>query len=305
MDSVAERMVVLAGNGCPELSLRTAKRLQVPLGQVRIDHFADGEVSVWIAEDVKGKDVVVVQSMGPPVNEHFMELLLLCDAARQSGAESITAVIPYFGYGRQDHQSRPGEPISAAVIVRCIEASGITRVISLDVHSENLKRHFTKPFIHLSAVDVLAKKLAAQDPADPFIIAPDVGAAVRALQFASILHCPVIIGRKRRDLADKDSITSLVLDGDIVGKTAIVVDDMISTGGTVQWAVTLLGNQGIHHIWVCATHFLGLSQAVKVLGNSPITASLVTDSLPIKERPTSMTIVSVDALIARAVTEVA
>lgn len=304
MAAVDVDVVLVAGTGNLPLARRIAAQLGKPLGQTFIERFADGELSILIREPLTDRHVFVITSLGPPAHEHLLECCLLIDAARKSGAKEVTAVISYFAYARQDKQSQLGEPISAGVVARCLEASGISRLITLDVHSENLKRHFTKPVIELSAVDVLAHAVRQEHLSDPVIVAPDIGACARARQFAAILKRPVVMGKKRRDIVVKDTIRSLVLEDTIEGNSAIIVDDMISTGGTIERVAMLLASQGIEHIFVCATHFLGLEKAKEILGNPPITGSIVTDSLPMREPVQHTRVVSVDAILAKAIASV-
>src|SRR3989304_7610509 len=189
---------IFAGTSNPALARNVSQKSKIPLGKIELGVFADGEIDVWVAEDVNNSDVFIIQSNSPPINNHIIELALIADALHRSGAYRITAVIPYFGYSRKEKQTRPGEPISAKVVADLIVSSGINKVICLDLHADAIVGFFNVPVIYLSALEVLAKRIKQEKYKNAVVVAPDVGGVRRARNFASFLGCPLGVIEKNR-----------------------------------------------------------------------------------------------------------
>ncbi|EKD64800.1 MAG: hypothetical protein ACD_50C00301G0002 [uncultured bacterium] len=288
---------IFAGTSNPDLARKVSQKSKIPLGKIDIGTFADGEIDVWIQDDVNNSEVFIIQSNSPPINNHIVELALIADALRRSGAHHITAVIPYFGYSRKEKQSRPGEPISAKVVADLIVTSGINKVICLDLHADAIVGFFNVPVIYLSALDVLAKRIKQEKYKNAVVVAPDVGGVRRARNFAAHLGCPLAVIEKHRTTAVRDNIEVLSISGEIVGDTAIIVDDVISTGGTIIESANALKARGAKKVIACATHGVFASNGLQKLTASKVDKIFVTDSVPISEKSPKLEIVSVDALI--------
>lgn len=290
---------IFAGSSNQDLAKVVSKKSRIPLGNVELGVFADGERDVWIKDDVNNSNVFVLQSNSRPVNDNIIELSLIADALRRSGAHKITAVIPYFGYSRKEKQNRPGEPISAKVIADLIIASGINKVVCLDLHADAVVGFFDVPVIYLSALEVLAKRLKKEKLTNPVVVAPDVGGVKRARNFATILDAPLAVIEKHRYTNLRDQMEVLSISGEMGEDTAIIVDDIISTGGTIIESANALKDRKVKKIIVCATHGVFASDAITKLEKSPVDKIFVTNSIR-HNRLTSkkIEIVSVAGLIA-------
>jgi len=224
---------IFAGSSNPNLAQKISQMSRIPLGRIDVGKFSDGEIDVWVEDDVNNSNVFIIQSNSNPVNDNIIELSLIADAVRRSGAHKITAVIPYFGYSRKEKQSRRGEPISAKVIADIIIACGINKVICLDLHSDAIVGFFDVPVIYLSALEIMASKLKDEKLTSAIVVAPDVGGVKRARNFASILNTPLAVIEKHRHTNKRDQMEVLSMSGEVTGDTAIIIDDVISTGGTI------------------------------------------------------------------------
>lgn len=289
---------IFAGRSNPELAKSVSQKSQIPLGQIEIGQFKDGEIDVWIKDEVNNLNVFVIQSNYPSVNENIIELALIADALKRSGAHWITAVIPYFGYSRKEKQSRAGEPISAKVVADLIIASGVNKVICLDLHADAIVGFFNVPVIYLSALELLARKLKSEKLKNPVVVAPDVGGVKRARNFASYLNAPLAVIEKRRQIKERDKMEVLSMTGEVAGETAIIIDDVISTGGTIIESANALKKHGANKVFVCAAHGVFAADAIKRIENSPIDKVLVTDSIAQSVKSPRIEVVSVAELIA-------
>jgi ribose-phosphate pyrophosphokinase len=269
---------VFSGTANVALAAAVAARLGVRLGDRLLEHFPDGEMQVQVRENVRGDDVYVVQPTGPPVGEHLLELLLLADACRRAGAERTTAVIPYFGYARQDRRTHAGEPLSARLIAELIEAGGFTRVVAIDLHTPSMEGCFAVPLEHLSAVDILAETIRPAVGEEAVIVSPDLGAVKLAERYAALLRLPVATVHKTRMSGTEVSVRGLV--GDVRGRLPIVIDDMISTGGTVAAAIGAVLDAGAAaNVTVVVSHALLVGPAAERLARLPIRRLVATDSV--------------------------
>lgn len=270
---------IFTGSSNYQLAKAISQKAQIPLGKIDIGRFADGEIDVWIKEQVNNSNVFIIQSNSPPVNDHIIELALIADALKRSGAHKITAVIPYFGYSRKEKQARVGEPISAKVVADLITASGITKVVCLDLHADAIVGFFNVPVIYLSALEVLAKRLKIEKLVSPVVVSPDVGGVKRARNFATILQTPLAVIEKHRQTHLRDQLEVLSVSGEVKGETAIILDDIISTGGTIIESANVLKRASARKIIVCATHAVFANDALANLEKSSIDKIFVTDSI--------------------------
>lgn len=294
---------IFAGSSNPRLAQNISKLSKIPLGKIDLGKFSDSEIDVWVEDDVNNSNVFILQSNSNPVNDNIIELLLIADALRRSGAHKITAVIPYFGYSRKEKQSRRGEPISAKVIADLIIASGINKVVCLDLHADAIVGFFDVPVIYLTALGILAKKLQEEKLVNPIVVAPDVGGVKRARNFASILNAPLAVIEKHRQTDVRDKMEVLSMSGEVSGDTAIIVDDVISTGGTIIESAQALKKKGVKKIIVCATHAVFAGNAIKNLEASPVDKLIVTDSIASSVKSAKVEVVSVAGLIAKCLSE--
>ncbi len=283
------------------LAEEIASYLGLKLADTLMTTFSDGEVRVQINESVRGYDVYIISSLSHPVNHHIMELLLTIDAVRRSSAKSITAVIPYYAYGRQDRQDKPRTPISAKVVADIIQKVGADRVIVVDLHSPQIQGFFHIPVEHLTAIPVLydyiKKNLILNDPV---VVSPDAGGVKRARDLANKLGCGIAVILKRRPEPNKAEVMDVV--GDLEGKEAIIVDDIIDTAGTLTAAANILINRGAKRVIACATHGIFSGPAIERLTNSEIERVIVTDTLPVYEKQfNKLEIVSIAPLIGEAI----
>lgn len=290
---------IFSGSSCPQLAKSISLKSKIPLGKIEIGKFTDGEIDIHVQEDVNNSNVFVVQSNSAPVNDNIIELSLIADALKRSGAQKITAVIPYFGYSRKEKQSRPGEPISAKVIADLIVASGISKVICLDLHADSIVGFFNVPVIYLSALEVLADRIKKEKTPNPIIVSPDVGGVKRARNFANLLNYPLVVIEKRRDVDRRDKIEVLSMSGEIKGDTAIIIDDVISTGSTIIESANALKAKGVKKIIVCATHGVLAGNAIDNLEKSSVDKVFVTDSIERKINSSKVEVVSVAELLAK------
>lgn len=289
---------IFAGSSNPNLAKEISRRSKIPLGQIDIGRFSDTEIDVWVKDEVNNSDVFIVQSNSAPVNDNIIELALIADALKRSGAHRITAVIPYFGYCRKEKQSRSGEPISAKVVADLIISSGISKVVCIDLHADAIVGFFNVPVIYLSALDVLAARIKKEKLTNPIVVSPDVGGVKRARNFAAILDMPLVVIEKRREAAARDTIEILSMSGEIAGDTAIIIDDIISTGSTIIESAKALKKKGVKKVIVCVTHAVFAGNAIENLEKSEIDKVFVTDTIAKDIKSSKIEQVTVAGLIA-------
>jgi ribose-phosphate pyrophosphokinase len=296
---------LFSGGGNPSLAREIASLLDVPLAEMTIFRFADGEVGVRIEESVRGQDAFIIQPTSPPVNENLMELLVIVDALRRASADRITAVIPYFGYARQDRKTRPREPISAKLVANLLVAAGCHRILTVDLHAGQIWGFFDIPLDHLPARPILADYIARKDLPNPVVVSPDVGGVPRAREFARRLGAPLAIIDKRRDRPNQ--VTDVVhVIGKVHRRTAILVDDIVDTAGTLTVGARALVRRGVNAVYACATHALLSGPAAERLDRSSIQELVVTNTIPVpsERRPPNLTVLSVAPLLAEAIRRV-
>lgn len=274
--------VIFSGNSNVALAASIASQLNTHLAGVEIIRFADSECRVRIEEEIEGKDVFIIQSFSNPVDEHLMEFLLMVDAAKRCEARKIIAVVPYHGYARQDRLHRPGECLSSQVVSKLIEAVGVDKLITVELHNETILGFFKIPVVHISGLS-LFQPLVEKIKEDVVVITPDAGALKRSQRFAEGLDLPLALIEKKRDLNVAHKIVSMRVVGDVKGKVALVVDDVIVTGGTLVNAAYLLKEKGASQVIAVATHADFVGGADKILQESPLDGVWVTDTIPIPD----------------------
>ncbi|AXT29887.1 ribose-phosphate pyrophosphokinase [Pseudoalteromonas tunicata] len=274
-------MKLFAGNATPELALKVAKRLYIELGNADVGRFSDGEISVQINENVRGSDVFIIQSTCAPTNDNLMELIVMVDALRRASAGRITAVIPYFGYSRQDRRVRSARvPITAKVVADFLSSVGVDRVLTVDLHAEQIQGFFDVPVDNVFGSPVLLEDMKARNFEDVVVVSPDIGGVVRARAIAKLLNdTDLAIIDKRRPRANVSQVMHII--GDVEGRDCIIVDDMIDTGGTLCKAAEALKEHGAKRVFAYATHPILSGNAAENIRNSVIDQVIVTDSVPL------------------------
>jgi ribose-phosphate pyrophosphokinase len=276
------RVSIFTGNANPELAQEIAHVLNTPLGQARVSRFSDGETFCEIRENVRGVDTYVIQPTSSPVNDNLMELLIMCDALRRASAAGITAVIPYYGYARQDRKVAPRTPITSKLVADLLVAAGVTRVLCVDLHAGQIQGFFNIPFDHLYALPVfLEDYLQKRFTADSVFVSPDAGGVERARAYSKRLGATLAIIDKRRDRPNVSEVMHLI--GDVRGRDCIIVDDMIDTAGTLCNAARAAMDYGARRVVACATHGVLSGPAVQRIEQSPLEEVVVTNSFPLSE----------------------
>jgi len=273
---------IFTGNSNPKLANEIAEHLGLKLCDSEVGTFSDGEISVKIGESVRGASVFVIQSTCAPVNNNLMELLIMIDAFKRASAAEINAVIPYYGYARQDRKAKPRDPISAKLVADLITAAGAHRVVTMDLHAPQIQGYFNIPVDHLLGGPILAKYFLEKDLGDDVVVvSPDHGSVTRARYFAEKLNAPLAIIDKRRPKANVAEIMNII--GDVRGKKVILVDDLIDTAGTLVQGAEALLDSGATEVYACATHGVLSGPAIERLKGSPIKELVITDTIPLPE----------------------
>jgi ribose-phosphate pyrophosphokinase len=272
---------VFAGNSNPELAKRICEYLKKPLAKAEVGRFSDGEIVVEIAENVRGQDAFIIQSTCPPTNDHLMELLIMCDALKRASAHSINAVIPYYGYARQDRKVAPRTPITAKLVADLLEVAGATRVLSMDLHVGQIQGFFNIPSDHLYASPIFLEDIRARfpNPEDLVLVSPDAGGVERARAYSKRLGTSLAIIDKRRPRANASEVMNLI--GDVKGKDAVLVDDMVDTAGTLTQAAIALKEKGARKVVAYAVHPILSGPAIERISNAPLEELVVTDTVPL------------------------
>jgi ribose-phosphate pyrophosphokinase len=292
---------LFSGNAHRALAEEIAACLGIPLGQAEVTRFSDSEVFVQLEENVRGADVFIVQPTCPPVNDSLMELLVMLDAVKRASAERVTAVLPYYGYARQDRKVQPRVPISAKLVADLITAAGAERVLALDLHAGQIQGFFNIPVDHLFAAPVVIDYLLKRELTEPVVVSPDAGGVERARAIAKRLHAGLAIIDKRRDGSNVAVFMHLI--GDVKGKDAIIIDDMIDTAGTLIQAADALKREGARRILACGVHPVLSGPAMARIEGAPLEEVVVTNSIPLgkdKQVP-KITVLSVAPLLAEAI----
>jgi ribose-phosphate pyrophosphokinase len=279
-----KRLMIVSGQGYPALAEKIAERLDLDLNRVELIEFPNGELYARYLESVRGADMFIVQSLCNPVNKNLMQLLIMIDAAKRASAKRIVAVIPWYAYSRQDRKTKPREPITARLVANMIQAAGADRVMTMDLHSGQIEGYFTFPVDHLTAMHTFVDYFVEggfRGAEDAVVVAPDTGEVKVAKQLAGHLRLPWAIVNKMRDRPDQSEVTHVI--GEVEGKRAIMIDDVIATGGTVINAAERLVAEGATEVYAAATHGEFSGKAYRRLEDSVIREVVVTDTLPLKE----------------------
>ena len=271
---------VFSGSAHPSLTKEIADFLGIPVGQARLRRFPDSEVSFQIDENIRGADVFIIQPTSTPVDQHLMEMLVMIDAFRRSSAARITAVVPYYGYARQDRKDKPRVPISAKLVANLLSAAGTNRVLTMDLHKAQIQGFFDIPVDHLFAAPVIIDYLARLNSPKLTIVSPDAGGAERARAYAKRLDAELAIVDKRRSEDGTAEVMNVI--GDVEGRTCILQDDIIDTAGTIQKAATGLKNAGALKVFACAVHGVLSGSAIERIENAPIDQLVVTNTIPLR-----------------------
>lgn len=299
-----KRLMVCCGTAHPELGDEVATGIGVTLGEVEISRFSNGEVYVRLLENVRGDDAFLIQTCAEPINDHIIELLLIIDALKRASAKRITAVMPYYGYSRQDKKTLAREPISARLIADIITAAGADRVLSVDLHAGQIQGFFDFPVDHITALPLLASHIAQKNLKDVVVVSPDAGRVKVAKKLADRLHSPMAIMHKRRP--DKNVAEMLHVIGDVRGKNCVIIDDMVDTAGTMVEAASALKREGAVEIFAYATHPILSGSAVERIRLSEIEELVVTNTLPVprEKKIDKITVLSIAPLLADTITAV-
>lgn len=299
MRAYSDKIQLIAGNAHRELAESISEAMGVPLCDAHVGRFPDGEIDIKINDDLRGADCFVLQPTCPPVNENWIELLLLLDTLRRASAGRITAVMPYYGYARKDRKDEGRVPISAKVVANTLVGAGAGRVLTLDMHAAQIQGFYDIPVDHLYAKPVLLRAIQGLGISDPVIVTPDVGGIKMARSFAKALAADLAIVDKRRISGSEILVENVI--GEVEGRNVIIVDDMISTGGSISEAARLVRKAGARQIVLCVTHAVFCGPAVERLENCPADKILCTDTIPRRgPSPRQLEVVSVAPLIGRA-----
>ena len=295
---------VFAGNAHRELAEEISSIMGKPLGKSTVTKFSDGEISVSLWETVRGIDVYIIQPTCDPVNDNLLELLIMIDAMKRASAGRINAVIPYYGYARQDRKAKARDPITAKLVANIIMAAGADRVLTMDLHANQIQGYFDIPVDHLVGMPIIAKYFKEKNLEDLCVVSPDHGSVTRARNLAEFLNCPIAIVDKRRPEPNKSEIMNII--GDIDGKNCIILDDMIDTAGTITNAANAIHDLGAKNVFAAATHPVLSGPAIERLEQSAIGEVVLLNTLPVPEehRIEKMTFLSVAPLFAEAMTRV-
>lgn len=296
---------VFAGNSNPALAREICDRLGIRLGEATVSSFSDGEIRVRIDENVRGADVFLIQSFCAPINTTIMELLIMADALKRSSASRITAVIPYFGYARQDRKDQPRVPITAKLMADLITTAGANRVLTMDLHAGQIQGFFNIPVDHLYATPVLLDYIHGMAGADPVVVSPDAGGVERARAFAKRLQASLAIIDKRREGPNQAQVMNII--GDVEGRNALLLDDMIDTAGTIVQGAQACADKGARSVWAACTHPVLSGPALERLQQSCLREVVVTNTIPLNGKETQcpkLRVLSVAPLLGEAISRI-
>ncbi len=290
---------VFSGTANPEFSKAVAKYLSIPLSEATINRFSDGEINVQISESVRGRDVFIIQSTCAPANANLMELLIMTDALRRSSANSITAIVPYFGYARQDRKAAPRVPITAKLVANLFETAGIDRVVTVDLHAGQIQGFFDIPVDNLYGSIVFKDYMQRKNLSNPVIASPDIGGVARARNFAKQMGLEIVIVDKRREKANESEVMNII--GNVEGKDVILIDDMIDTAGTIVKAASALKKKGASSVMAFCTHPVLSGPAYDRIAKGELDELVVTDTIPLSQECSKITVLSVAHLFSEVI----
>lgn len=298
MDS--SKLRIFSGSSNPKLAQKMADQLGLPLGKIKLSRFKSGEVYVHYEETIRNCDVFIVQSLSHPINDYFVELLIMIDAAKRASARTINIVLPYYGYARQERKAAPREPISAKMVADVLTTVGASRIVTIDLHAAAIQGFFNIPVDHLTALDLISDYLRTKNIRNPVVVSPDAGRASTAEKLASQLDCSFAIMIKKRPAHNESVITHVI--GDVAGCTPIIIEDLIDTGTTIVNVVEGLKERGAEDGFVCATHPLFSVNALQKLDHPNIREVVVTDSILLPDdRSSRFQVISVAPMLSEAI----
>ncbi|MFZ5449593.1 MAG: ribose-phosphate pyrophosphokinase [Thermodesulfobacteriota bacterium] len=296
---------IFTGNSVPELAHKICQHLSLPLGQAMVSTFSDGEIRVEIGDNVRGRDVFLIQSTCPPTNHNLMELLIMIDAVKRASARRITAVIPYFGYARQDRKVAPRVPITAKLVADLLSTAGAQRILTMDLHVGQIQGFFDIPVDNLYASPIMIPFIRENFQNDLAIVSPDAGGVARARAYAKRLEATLGLIDKRRDAPGKAKAMHLI--GEVMGKEVVILDDIIDTGGTLSEASKVIMSNGAYNVNACCTHAVLSGPAVDRIAKSPLYRLVVTDTIPLSEaakKSSKIVQLSVAPILAQAIVRI-
>jgi len=286
---------IFSGSANPEFAAKVGKYLGVPVSNAKCNSFSDGEMSVQITESVRGQDVFIIQPTCAPTNDNLMELLIMVDALKRSSAKSISAVIPYYGYARQDRKAAPRVPITAKLVADLLEAAGITRVVTIDLHAAQIQGFFNIPADNLFGSILFVDYLKNKNLPNPIIASPDIGGVARARSYADKLGYDLVIVDKKREKANESEVMNII--GDVEGKDVILVDDMVDTAGTLVKAAEVLKKKGATSVMACCTHGVLSGPAYDRIANGVLDELIVSDTIPTRKDAKKITVLTASVII--------
>lgn len=297
----SKKLRIFTGNAHPALAEEIAAYLGLKVGNAFVGVFNNGEIQIMIDESVRGKDVFVIQPTSNPVNDNLMELLIMVDALKRASARHITAVIPYYGYARQDRKTRGREPITAKLIADLLSTAGVTRVVTMDLHAGQIQGFFDVPVDHLFGVPILAEYISSKKIQDIVVVSPDLGGVTRARQLADRLEAPIAIIEKRRPQPGVAEVMNLI--GNVEGKTAVIVDDIVDTAGSLTEGAKALERMGAKQVLACCTHAVLTDPALERIEKSNLTELIITNTIPVPPEKCSpkIKVLSVASLFGEAI----
>jgi len=296
-------MRIFSGNSNPELARKIADFLELPLGDIEISRFYEGEVFVKIKENIRGGDVFIVQSISSPPNENLMELLIIIDAMRRASAARITAVMPFYGYARQDRKDQPRVPITAKLVANLLVAAGANRLLTMDLHAQQIQGFFDIPVDHLYAAPVIAGYIREKNLNNPMVVAPDIGGVKMVHGYSEMLGCELaVVAKQRKGAKDVETITVV---GDVKGHDVVMIDDLTTTAGTLCSAAEVLKERGANNVYAAVSHAPLADFALERLKKSPIKELIVTDTVPMPDiSGFPITVLSVSELLGQAISRI-
>ena len=291
--------ILVAGTANPEYAALVAKSLDKELAEVEVKRFSDGEINVNIAQSVRGKDVFIIQPTCAPANDNLMELLIIVDALKRSSAGTINAVIPYFGYARQDKKAAPRVPITAKLVADMLQIAGVQRVITLDLHAAQIQGFFDIPVDHLTGSTLFVEYIKSKNLKNPIIASPDVGGVARARTYAESLGYDLVIVDKKREKANVSEVMNII--GDVTGRDVIILDDMVDTAGTLTKAADVLKSKGATTVMACCTHGVLSGPAFDRISASALDELVITDTIPLSQTHDKVTVLTASEITARTI----
>ena len=293
---------LISGTANPEFAKKVADFLGSELAEVTVNRFSDGEINVNITESVRGQDVFIIQPTCAPANDNLMELLIIVDALKRSSAGTINAVIPYFGYARQDRKAAPRVPISAKLVADMLETAGVQRVITVDLHAAQIQGFFNIPVDHLVGASLFVKYIQDKNLKNPIIASPDVGGVARARTYAESLGYDLVIVDKKREKANVSEVMNII--GDVEGRDVIILDDMVDTAGTLTKAADVLKARGATSVMACCTHGVLSGPAFDRIENSALDELVITDTIPLSQPHDKVTVLTASEITAKTISRI-